>query len=63
MDSLIIRFGQISINKQALNNQEEQSKSLLAQLKTKEAEVAKSLSDKYGKGTLDIESGEFTPED
>ena len=63
MDNIIIRFGQISINKQALESQEEQAKNSLSELKTQETEIAKSLSNKYGKGTLDIESGEFTPED
>jgi hypothetical protein len=63
MDNLIIRFGQISINKKALEDQEEQTTKSLSELKSKEAQIAQSLSDKYGKGTLDIESGEFTPED
>ena len=44
-------------------SQEEQAKNSLSELKTQETEIAKSLSNKYGKGTLDIESGEFTPED
>ena len=63
MDNIIIRFGQISINKQALESQEKQAKNSLSELKTQETEIAKSLSNKYGKGTLDIESGEFNPED
>ena len=60
MDKLTISFGQISVQKEILTSQENMLKNSLAQLKTKEAETAKALSDKYGKGTLDIESGEFT---
>ena len=31
------------------------------QSKSQEATIAKQLTEKYGKGTIDIESGEFTP--
>ena len=31
-------------------------------LQTKEAELVGSLNDKYGKGTVDISTGEFVPE-
>ena len=33
----------------------------VSDLRAKEAEIAQRLSSKYGKGTLDVESGEFTP--
>ena len=29
--------------------------------RTKESDLAKELTDKYGKGSLDINTGEFTP--
>ena len=61
MDSITISFGQIAIQKEILESQEKILKTELIKLKNQEAEIAKSLSDKYGKGTLDIESGEFTP--
>jgi len=60
MDSITISFGQISIQKEMLEAQEKLIKSNFVKLKTQEAELAKNLSAKYGKGTLDIESGEFT---
>ena len=61
MDQIIIRFGQISINKEALNSQENQLKKSLSQLKVKEQTLAQTLSDKYGKGSIDIETGTFIP--
>jgi uncharacterized protein (DUF3084 family) len=63
MDQIIIRFGQISINKEALNSQENQLKKSLSQLKVKEQTLAQTLSDKYGKGTFDLETNEFKPVD
>ena len=60
MDSITISFGQVAIQREMLEAQEKLLKSNFVKLKTQEAELAKSLSDKYGKGTLDIESGEFT---
>ncbi len=60
MDSITISFGQVAIQREMLEAQEKLLKSNFIKLKTQEAELAKSLSDKYGKGTLDIESGEFT---
>ena len=61
MDQIIIRFGQLSINREALNSQEVVLKEQLTKLKVKETNLAKTLSEKYGKGTLDIKTGEFTP--
>tara|TARA_Y100001963_G_C6775775_1_gene447245 strand:+ start:868 stop:1128 length:261 start_codon:yes stop_codon:yes gene_type:complete len=61
MDSITISFGQVAIQREMLEAQEKLLKGNFVKLKTQEAELAKSLSDKYGKGTLDIESGEFTP--
>ena len=63
MDQIIIRFGQISINREALTSQEDQIKQQLIQLKSKEQTLAGNLTDKYGKGTFDLESNEFKPVD
>ena len=63
MDQIIIRFGQISINREALNSQEVVLKEQLTQLKVKEQTLAQTLSDKYGKGTFDLETHEFKPAD
>ena len=63
MDQIIIRFGQIAINKEALESQENQLKQTLSKLKVKEQNLAQTLSDKYGKGTFDLEANEFKPVD
>mgnify|MGYP003140715486 FL=1 len=63
MDQLIIGLGQVSINKKALDERETQLTDTLKQIKAEETSLAQRLSKKYGKGTLDIESGEFTPQD
>ena len=63
MDQIIIRFGQIAINREALDSQEVVLKEQLTQLKVKEQNLAKTLSDKYGKGTFDLENNEFKPVD
>ena len=61
MDQTIVRFGQIAVNREALESQENLLKQSLSQLKVKEQNLAQSLSEKYGKGTIDLSSGKFTP--
>jgi len=56
-----LQFGQLYLNKHKLEEQEIKLKNQLKQLEQEEATVAKQLSDKYGKGSIDIETGEFTP--
>ena len=63
MDQVIIRFGQIAINREALSSQENQLRTQLSELKGKENNLAQSLTEKYGKGTFDLENNEFTPVD
>ena len=55
------QFGQLYLGKLKVEEQEKFLKTKLTELETEEANLAKSLSDKYGKGTLDIKTGEFTP--
>jgi len=54
-------FGQLTLSKIKLEEQDAFLKSQLNILEEKETNLAKLLSDKYGKGSLDIETGEFTP--
>ena len=55
------QFGQLYLTKIRLEEQETLLKTKINELKTKETTLAKSLSDKYGQGSLDIETGTFTP--
>ena len=56
-----VRFGQLNIRKYKLEEAEEDLKNDLKSLEKLEEELAKSLSDKYGKGSIDLETGTFTP--
>tara|TARA_Y100000361_G_C11136084_1_gene331974 strand:- start:273 stop:566 length:294 start_codon:yes stop_codon:yes gene_type:complete len=56
-----IQFGQLFINKIKIEEVENNLKSQLADLEKKEIELAESLSKKYGKGSINLETGTFTP--
>jgi len=56
-----LQFGQLALNKIKLEQQETSLKNYIKSLEEEETKLAKDLSDKYGKGTIDIETGEFTP--
>ena len=60
-NQITVAFGQLSLSRIGLDAQEESLKTALADTRTKENELAKTLTDKYGKGSLNIETGEFTP--
>jgi len=55
------QMGQLYVNKIKLEEAEETLKNELKTLEVKESSIAKSLSDKYGKGSIDLASGTFTP--
>ena len=56
-----VQFGQLKISQIKLEESETILKSALVELEKEEASLAKSLTEKYGKGTLDIETGTFNP--
>ena len=56
-----LKFGQLYLNKLKLEEQEMLLKNHVKEIEQEEATIAKQLSDKYGKGSIDIETGEFTP--
>ena len=58
---ITLALGQVNVSKYALEEREDSLKQALLDTKTKENELAKSLTEKYGKGSLNIETGEFTP--
>ena len=55
------RFGQIQLTKYTLQKQEEQAEIDFESVKVKEQEVLQGITDKYGPGTLDPNTGVFTP--
>ena len=61
LNNINLKFGQLYITKIKLENEENSLKSTLLSLEKEETKIAKSFTDKYGKGSLDIETGEFIP--
>ena len=58
----IFALGQISYNMERLKKQNENIHNVLNEVKGKEDTLAKSLNEKYGAGSLDLETGTFTPQ-
>lgn len=54
------QFGIIEYNIQDLEQQKSQLKLVLINLKQKEIDLGKTLQEKYGDGTINLEKGEFT---
>ena len=61
INQLTFEFGQLEISKINLKKTELQLKSQLSDLEKEESNLAKILSKKYGKGSIDLNSGTFTP--
>tara|TARA_R110002049_G_scaffold53916_1_gene150415 strand:+ start:83 stop:379 length:297 start_codon:yes stop_codon:yes gene_type:complete len=61
LTSIGTQFGQIKIAKMKLEDQEIVLKKQLDLLTKEENSIAKAFTDKYGRGSLDVETGEFTP--
>ena len=61
INRLTARFGSLQIAKIKLEKEEFFLKSQLDISLTNEKETATKLTEKYGKGSLNIETGEFTP--
>ena len=60
-DKLVYSLGQLYINKEKLQKTENALKTQLKEIETKEVDLGKQLSSKYGVGTVDINTGTFTP--
>jgi hypothetical protein len=54
-------LGQIRIQQLNLKRTEDEAINKFNELTAKESELAKNLESKYGRGTLDIQTGEFIP--
>ena len=61
LSNMTAQFGQLYINKVKLEEQETLLKKQLAELEQKENTLAKELTDKFGKGSINLETGTFTP--
>ena len=63
INTLSFQFGQLTIQKIRLEEQENSLKEQLNQAEKKEVSLAKNLTSKYGKGSIDLKTGTFTPID
>ena len=61
LNTLTFQLGQVYIEKMKIEEQENIFKNQLKDLEKKEISIAKKLSSKYGKGSIDIETGTFIP--
>ena len=59
--SLALEFGNLELTKIQIENRYDELVEFHTQLKNKEQEIGKELSEKYGNGTIDLEKGEFIP--
>ena len=57
------RFGQIALTRYNVEKQEEQAEVDFEQIRAKEQKVLNDITEKYGPGTLDPNTGVFTPSD
>ena len=61
INQITAEYGQLAINKVKLEDTEKGLKLRLSSLEKEESDLAKKLSNKYGKGSIDLNSGTFTP--
>ena len=59
-DKLTIDFGYVEYQIQELELQKETLIDLLTQLKQEEIQIGQEITSKYGKGSVDLNNGEFT---
>ena len=60
-NSLTIRLGQLEIERQHLNEQREKLDQEYNIVRKEEVDFVKQLSDKYGQGNLNLDTGVFVP--
>ena len=61
LDQLVTQLGRVHLSKIKLNEQENMLKDEIKKIEKEEQELAQTLTNKYGRGSLDIETGNFTP--
>tara|TARA_R110001583_G_scaffold98864_2_gene243960 strand:- start:883 stop:1176 length:294 start_codon:yes stop_codon:yes gene_type:complete len=61
LSNIVSKFGQLTINRVKLEEQETILTKELVKIEQKENTLAKNYTAKYGKGSIDLETGTFTP--
>lgn len=59
--ALVQELGQIGLAQINLDKRQENAEAYLDELRKDESSFAKELEDKYGKGSIDLQKGEFIP--
>tara|TARA_R110002167_G_scaffold341001_3_gene549141 strand:+ start:639 stop:953 length:315 start_codon:yes stop_codon:yes gene_type:complete len=60
-DKLVYNLGQLYVQKEKMNETENELKKTIKIIEQREEALGKELSSKYGIGTVNIEAGTFTP--
>ncbi len=60
-NAVVSELGQIELARMSVEARRANAETYLADLRKEEDEFGKTLSDKYGTGSIDLESGEFVP--
>ena len=60
-NTLVTELGQIELIKLNLQLRKESAEKFFEELRSEEQELAKELTDKYGSGSINLETGEFVP--
>lgn len=58
-ESVVKEFGLINIAQINLDSRKQRAEKFLSNIRDTETDIAKSLEDKYGKGTVNLTTGEF----
>ena len=61
MEQIVPSLGRVDYSRIKLDDQENSLKKEIKNIEREEQELAQTLTNKYGKGSLDIETGTFTP--
>ena len=59
--AIVAELGQIELARMSVEARRANAENFLAELRKAEEDLGKSLSDTYGAGSIDLESGEFVP--
>lgn len=59
--NIVMEYGNIELARKALESRVEQADTALKNLQETEQEIAKSLQEKYGQGSINLQEGTFIP--
>jgi|LakMenEpi03Aug12_release.lakeMendotaPanAssembly.Ray.scaffolds.fasta_scaffold3708409_1 hypothetical protein len=61
LQDITYSLGQLEIQLMDINLEKEKIKSIFTSIQKQEKELAEQLEEKYGKGTISLDTGEFLP--